>query len=277
MRLNLNTRAALWGAAVMALMLTATPRVSALQVTYAPYLQPGDNGPFGAQDQVVVAWQTDEATPNAGNYRVDYGTTTSYGNSVTPAGRVVDNYLAADSKLPAGVQPYGAHTNYVAVIANLSYDTTYFYRVSGPGLPSGGFTASFHTRKRGNQFSFIVEGDEGMFPANPNTNPSTLVDYEARINHLMYNSSSITFAGQPARPAADFYLNTGDNVYTDGSEDNYGDFFFPIFNSNVDSNETGAPIIRNYFYYIVTGNHDVGSTGVNVEMLSRKLGATVQR
>jgi hypothetical protein len=36
----------------------------AQHVTFAPYIQLGDNGPLGATDQVVVAWQTDEPTPN---------------------------------------------------------------------------------------------------------------------------------------------------------------------------------------------------------------------
>jgi len=268
MRLNLKTRTAILGVAVVVLGLSVGQEGSALQVTYSPYLQPGDNGPFGALDQIAIAWQTDEGTPNAGAYRVDYGATATYGIVVAPAGRVVDNYLSADSKLPAGVQPYGAHTDYLAVLGNLAYDATYYYRVSGPGLPANGFSSSFHTRKRGNQFSFIVEGDEGMFPAIPNSSPATVVNYEARINHLMYNSSSIMFPGQPARPAADFYLNTGDNVYTYGAEDNYRDFFFPVFNNDVDSNETGAPIIRSSLYYIVAGNHDLGSTGVNANLLS---------
>lgn len=262
-----KTRTVVLCAAAVAVSLLATLPVSALEVTYVPYLQPGDNGPFGAQDKMTIAWQTDETSPNPSAYRVDYGTISAYGSAVVPSGRIVDNYLAADSSLPAGARPYGAHSNYLAVIPCLAYDTTYYYRVNGPGLGAG-FTASFHTRKRGNQFSFIVEGDEGMFPAVPNSNPATVVNYEARINHLMYNSSSVTFAGQPVRPAADFYLNTGDNVYTNGSEENYREFYFPVFNSDMDSNETGAPIIRSSLYYIVAGNHDLGSTGVNANLLS---------
>ena len=210
MKLKRTLRTAIFSAAAVALSLTATPRASALTVTYAPYLQLGDNGSFGAQDQIVVAWQTDETSPNPSNYQVSYGLTTTYGNVVTPSGRIVDNYLAADPTLPAGANPYGAHSDYSAVIPNLAFDTTYYYRVSGPGLPSAGFTASFHTRKQGNVFSFIVQGDEGEFPADANTTPATVVNYEARIAHEMYNSSSITFAGQPVRPPADFYVNTGD-------------------------------------------------------------------
>ena len=268
MKLNLKNRAVMIGVVAAASYLTFRVPASALQVTYAPYLQPGDNGSFEAQDQIVVAWQTDETTPNASAYRIDYGLTSTYGSSSLPSGRIVDNYLAADKNLPAGSNPYGAHIDYSVVLSSLAYDTTYYYRVTGPGLPNNGFAAQFHTRKRSGQFSFIVEGDEGSFPANPNTNPATLVNYEARINHLMYNAAGIALPGQPARPAADFYLNTGDNVYTTGSEDTYRDFFFPVFNNDVDSNETGAPIVRNFLYYITVGNHDVGSTGVTANLLS---------
>ena len=172
-------------------------------VTYSPYLQPGDNGPFGATDQVVVAWQTNESSPNAGNYHVEFGTSINYGNATTPTGRVVDNYLAADPSLPTSPFTYGAHTNYVALLGGLSFDTTYYYRVSGPGLPSEGFAASLHTRKQGSVFSFAVEGDEGFFPTVPNSSPATMVDYEARIAHLIYNAGSIPLPGSSSRPKPD--------------------------------------------------------------------------
>jgi uncharacterized repeat protein (TIGR01451 family) len=94
------------------------------------------------------------------------------------------------------------------------------------------------------------------------------VDYEARIAHLIYNAGSIPVQGSPSRPPADFILNSGDNIYNQGSEGNYRDFFFPVLNSNTDSNETGAPILRNFLYFVVDGNHDLGSTGVSANMLA---------
>src|SRR5215469_9680881 len=237
-------------------------------VTYSPYIQLGDNGSFGRSDQIVVSWQTNETTPNNAAYHVDYGTTTAYGSFVSSAGRVVDNYVAADSTLPVSPASYGAHTDYAAVITGLHFDATYYYRVTGPGMPAGGFTASFHTRKQGGVFSFAVEGDEGYFPVVPNSNPARIVDYEARIAHLIYNAGSIPLPSSPSRPAPDLVLNTGDNIYNQGSEGNYRDFFFPVLNSNTDSNETGAPILRNLVYFVVDGNHDVGSTGVSANLLA---------
>src|SRR5580704_3251324 len=80
------------------------PAAFGQQVTYAPYIQLGDNGPFGFRDQIVVAWQTNESTPNPLAYKVEYsesGRDRDHQRSVVPAGRVVDNYLAADPTLPA--------------------------------------------------------------------------------------------------------------------------------------------------------------------------------
>jgi hypothetical protein len=182
-------------------------------VTYKPYIQPGDNGPFGAKDQIVIAWQTNEASPNASAYSVEFGERVSDGRTVKPQARVVDNYLSADPSLPVPPTASGPHSNYSAVLKDLEYDTTYFYRVNGPGMPPGGFAASFHTRKRGDDFSFIVQGDEGFFPVVPVPAGSAprIADYEARIVHLMYNAQNLMVPGVPKLPKADLALNTGDN------------------------------------------------------------------
>jgi uncharacterized repeat protein (TIGR01451 family) len=253
--------------ALVAAFFSLAPCAVAHNVTYKPYVQPGDNGPFGAKDQMVIAWQTDEATPNPAAFTVQYGTSASYGQSVTPQGRVVDNYLSADPTLPVPPTASGPHSNYAAVLKGLDYDTTYFYLVTGPGMPSGGFSASFHTRTHDDQFSFLVQGDEGFFPVEPNSNPLRLADFEARIIHLMYNVQNLKVPGVPNLPKPDLALNTGDNVYNNGAEGSYRDYWFPVWNSDVDSNETGAPFIRSIPFYIVVGNHDMGATGVNANML----------
>jgi Calcineurin-like phosphoesterase/Purple acid Phosphatase, N-terminal domain/Domain of unknown function DUF11 len=252
---------------LVVLLFSLAPRAAAQQVTYKPYIQPGDNGPFGAKDQMVIAWQTDEASPNPSAFNVQFGQSFSYGQSVTPQGRVVDNYLSADPALPVPPTASGPHSNYAAVLNGLDYDTTYFYRVNGPGMPDGGFAASFHTRTRDDQFSFLVQGDEGFFPVEANSNPLRLADFEARITNLMYNVQNLKVPGVPDLPKPNLALNTGDNVYNNGAEGSYRDFWFPVWNSDVDSNETGAPFIRSIPFYIVVGNHDIGATGVNANML----------
>jgi hypothetical protein len=239
----------------------------AQHVTFAPYVQLGNNGLFGPSDQIVIAWQTDESSPRASAYKVEFGTGgDDDGIKVQPSARVVDNYLAADPALPAVPGAYGAHSNYVAVLKGLRYDTEYRYAVTGPGMPANGFASSFHTRKRSSNFSFAVEGDEGFFPVVPNSNPARIIDFEARIIHLIYDAAEIHLPNEPDRPSPEFVLNTGDNVYNQGTEDNYRDFFFPVMNNDVDSNETGAPLIRHKLFFPVDGNHDVGSTGVSANL-----------
>ena len=245
------------------------PSVFAQQVTFAPYLQLGDSGPLGPTDQVVVAWQTTGASPNKSAYKVEFRAAGDRRSvSVTPSARVVDNYLAADPALPAIPGAYGAHSNYTAVLSGLRYDTDYTYQVTGPGLPSGGFSATFHTRTRSPFFSFVVVGDEGFFPVSPNTNPASIVDYEARIAHLIYDAPDLSVKGVPHLPPSYVILNTGDNVYNEGTEDNYRDFFFPVYNSDSDSNDAGAPIMRSRLFFPVAGNHDLGSTGVSANLLA---------
>jgi uncharacterized repeat protein (TIGR01451 family) len=253
---------------ITALLTCATfaPAAFSQEVTFFPYIQLGANGTLGPADQVVIAWQTNETSPNPSAYKVQlFADDHGHGSSVTPSGRVVDNYLAADPSLPPIPGDYGAHTNYTAFLAGLRYDTQYHYRVTGPGMPSGGFAASFRTRKLDSVFSFAVEGDEGYFPV---ANASTIVDYEARIAHLIYDADKVQLSDESRLHAPEFIVDTGDNVYTVGSEDNYRDFFFGVFNSDQDSNETGAPILRSKLFFHVDGNHDLGSTGVSANLLA---------
>src|SRR5579872_1484981 len=242
-------------------------------VTFQPYVQQGDAGPFGASDQKIVAWQTNETTPDPAAYSVLLADDPSFKKAthVSPSGRVVDNYLAADpATFGSLVIPtaYGAHTDYYAVLTGLKYDTEYFYQVTGPGLPAEGFTASFRTRTQHNHFSFQVQGDEGYYPGIPNTTPVHVADYAARVIHTMFNVDKLSLDGQPKLPRPDFALNTGDNIYIDGGDSVYRDLWFPTWNSNIDSNELGAPFIRSIPLFIVAGNHDVGSTGVTANLLA---------
>ena len=150
------------------------------------------------------------------------------------------------------------------MLTGLNYDTTYYYSVTGPGISSA---ASFRSRTKSGQFSFLVEGDEGFFPAEPGR-PPTMANYEGRIAHLMYNVKNISLPGQAPLPSASFALNTGDNVYNEGSEGSYRDFWFPVWNSDTDSVNKGAPFVRSIPYYIIAGNHDIGGAGDHVNMLA---------
>ncbi len=235
-------------------------------ILYKPYIEPGDASRFGLKDQMVIAWQTNEQLPHSSAYSVQFGKDKLERTTVIPTGRVVDNYLAADPALPTPATAPGAHVNYYALLNNLDYNTKYSYRVTGPGLPTGGFKASFHTRKRNAPFSFEVMGDEGFFPPDPSNKPY-LANYEARIVHEMYNVQNLAFPGKGSLPKPDLALNTGDNVYNKGSEGNYRDYWMPVWNSDIDSNQTGAPFVRSIPNYIVAGNHDFGGNGDYANLL----------
>jgi hypothetical protein len=242
----------------------------AQSVTFLPYIQLGDNGPFGPTDQMLVTWQTDESTPAVAAYSVEFGKSLSHLAPATLSARVVDNYLSADPQFSSLVLPfnYGAHSNYTALLRPLDYDSSYFYKVAGPGLPAGGFVSSFHTRKRGNRFTFQVQGDEGYYPAIPATVPPLVADYEARIINTMFNAASLSISGVPPLSPPDFALNAGDNVYTTGADNNYRDVWMRDWNASTASNETGAPFVRHIPLFIVAGNHDVGSTGATANLLA---------
>lgn len=267
MRTLLKTSASTFIFAVFCWSLVIATQSQAQQITYKPYVQPGDASAFGPNDQMIIAWQTDEASARNTAYTVEYGTDQSYGQTAAAQGRVVNNYLSADPSLPIPPTATGPRVNYFALLSGLAYDTTYFYRVTGPGLPAEGFASSFRTRRQGGQFAFQVMGDEGFFPPDP-MNPPYLANFEARIVHLMYNAQNLSFPGQPSLLKPHLALNTGDNVYNVGSEGSYRDFWMPVWNSDRDSNESGAPFIRNIPYYIVAGNHDVGGNGDFVNLLA---------
>ncbi len=265
--MNLRKKSSIAVAVFAALAAGSVFQVHAAQITYQPYIQPGDAGRFGIHDLKVIAWQTDETNPDNAAYSVEFGTSGNFGRSAEVASHVVDNYLSADPSLPLPPTASGAHVNYYAVLKGLGYDTKYYYRVTGPGLPTDGYVSSFTTRKRNGQFSFEVVGDEGFFQAVPNSNPPRRVNYEARIVHEMYDLHNLSIAGVPQLPSPDLALNTGDNVYFNGAEGSYRDFWMPVWNNPVSSNESGAPFIRHIPYYIVIGNHDIGSTGISVNLL----------
>src|SRR5579862_453290 len=84
----------------------------------------------------------------------------------------------------------------------------------------------------------------------------------------MFHAPELSFPGEPRLPQPDLALNTGDNVYTTGSDANYRDFWMGVWNSDVDSTDRGAPFLRRIPLYVVIGNHDVGATGATANLLA---------
>jgi len=190
--------------------------------TALPYVQPGDNSRLVAnQERAILAWQTD-ATP--ADFRVVFGPTTQYGHTadVTVSRRSTLDTEDAEARL-----------NYTAAFPGLRLGTTYHYRVSlgAERIAEGYFT----TRKpRGTPTRFVAFGDN---------------------SYGDISDRAIAYHAYQARP--DFVMNTGDNVYEGGLDNEYARYFFPVYNADLAGRRIGAPLLRSIPFYTVIANHDV--------------------
>jgi len=127
----------------------------------------------------------------------------------------------------------GHRWNYAATLGGLDLGKRYNYEVecNGALLVKGFFTTR---QPRGVRVRFAAFGDNS---------------YGGPSDH------AIAFQAYQARP--DFIMNTGDNVYQSGLDNEYARYFFPVYNSDVAGPGSGAPLLRSVPYYSVLGNHDV--------------------
>ncbi|MGC4047313.1 MAG: metallophosphoesterase [Armatimonas sp.] len=123
--------------------------------------------------------------------------------------------------------------NYAATLTGLPAGKSVAYRVrmNGKTLATGRVV----TRKvKGAPTRFVAFGD------------NSFGDISDRM---------IAFQAWKARP--DFVMNTGDNVYEDGSDSEYARHFFPAYNALTAGERTGAPLLASVPFYTVLANHDV--------------------
>ena len=84
-----------------------------------------------------------------------------------------------------------------------------------------------------------------------------------RVRFVAFGDNS--FGGEGERAIAfhaynthpDFVINTGDNVYEGGLDNEYARYFFPVYNAQVPDPRIGAPLLRSIPFYCVIANHDV--------------------
>lgn len=191
-------------------------------ITALPYVQPGNNSRLvqGAE-RMILAWQT-EAKPL--DFNVVYGPTATYGRRAE---------VTVSRRWSGEVEDREARLNYTAVFPDLRLGTTYRYRVSirHERIAEGYFT----TRKpRGTPVRFVAFGDN---------------------SYGDISDRAVAFHAYRARP--DFVMNTGDNVYEGGLDNEYARFFFPVYNADVAGQRIGAPLLRSVPFYTVIANHDV--------------------
>ncbi|MES2462800.1 MAG: hypothetical protein V4671_19635 [Armatimonadota bacterium] len=180
--------------------------------TALPYIQPGNNSALvpGRETQ-TIAFQTDRT---AADFTLEYGSTPLYGKKAKIA-RMERAASATTTKYPA---PAGY--NYAATLPDLALSTRYYYRLRGNGkiIADGEFT----TRKgRGERTRFVSFGD------NAQGSPG---------------ERAVAYHAHESRP--DFILNTGDNVYSKGLNNEYIQHFFPVYNADTPDPKVGAPLLR---------------------------------
>lgn len=187
--------------------------------TALPYVQPGGASLLmEGSKSIVLAWQTMN-TPAP--FRVEFGKSSR---------------LGSDAPVVSIARPSGdgaGRLNYSAKLTGLSLSSTYHYRVTSAEkkVVEGYFSTR---RRRGEPIRFVSFGD------NAHGDPG-----EIAVAYWSYQSHP------------DFIMNTGDNVYESGLDEEYAKFFFPIYNADKASVSTGAPLLRSVPFYTVMANHDV--------------------
>jgi hypothetical protein len=189
--------------------------------TALPYLQPGPKSSklVDGEEEIVIAWQTDN---HLAEFTVLYGSDYEHKAEITSITRFP--HSKGDDEM---------RINYAAKLPGLALSRKYRYRVTmdGATLVEGYFSTR---KKRGQKTRFVSFGDNSYG-----------------------DISDRAVAYQAFRAMPDFVMNTGDNVYESGLDDEYARYFFPIYNADQAGSRIGAPLLRAVPFYTVMANHDV--------------------
>jgi hypothetical protein len=190
--------------------------------TVLPYIQPGPGSRLvDGQESMVVAWQT-QAEP--ADFTVDFGPSKAYGRRAD---------VTSSSRGPNSTRDGETRLNYHAPLTGLALGRKYYYRLRGNGRTL--FEGYLTTRRpRGHAIRFVAFGDNSFG-----------------------DISDRAIAYHTYRQHPDFVMNTGDNVYDGGLDNEYQRYFFPVYNSDTAAPRAGAPLLRSVPFYTVIGNHDV--------------------
>jgi hypothetical protein len=203
-----------------------------LLFTATPYVQPGAaGGPLvEGKESVIVAWQTED---RPADFEVEYGPTPQYGRRAT----VQSTRRGGSTKSESD-----ARRNYSATLSGLNLGTRYHYRVRVVvgGQPARVIAEGYGTTRkpRGRAIRFVAFGDN---------------------SYGEVGQRAVAYWAYKANP--DFVMNTGDNVYEGGLDNEYQRYFFPVYNADIASAGVGAPLLRSVPFYSVMANHDVHGKG----------------
>jgi len=188
-----------------------------------PYLQPGDASKLVDGEESIVVAWQTNGV--TGNYELSYD-----GRKAT-----IDSKTMKEGDVGESEQ----RINYAARLTGLKLGKRYDYRVTldGEAILEGHFT----TRKpRGAKIRFVAFGDN---------------------SYGDISDRATAFYAYKAMP--DFVMNTGDNVYESGRDDEYARHFFPVYNADESGPRTGAPLLRAVPFYTCIANHDVHGKDAN--------------
>ncbi len=190
--------------------------------TALPYIQPGNRSRLVAgAESIVIAWQTQE---KAANFVVHFGADKKLTRTAMPQRTMRWSGDADDGE---------TRFNYATTLDGLELGRRYEYRVlcNEKTLLEGYFTTR---QPRGKAIRFVAFGD------------NSFGDISDR---------AIAYQAYQAKP--DFVMNTGDNVYDGGLDNEYARYFFPVYNADQNGPRIGAPLLRSVPFYTVMANHDV--------------------
>ena len=185
-----------------------------------PYLQLGDRPGLMTDEALDVLWHARD-TDSAWALEYRPKTRMRWRKAVVEHRRI-----AAE-----GIEP---HRVYSAAIKAQEPGGPIIYRVLLDGKPV--FESKTHARKGIDQnYRFAVTGD--IAAGTPG---------QKQIAYQLYQ----------AKP--DFVFIAGDIVYSRGRISEYREKFWPVYNSESASPESGAPLIRSTLFIAAPGNHDIG-------------------
>lgn len=191
--------------------------------TALPYIQHGggDGKLANGRESIVIAWQTNGVPAR---YAVEY-------SKDRPLDRTAE--IKQKTRWSGDKADGEQRINFAATLTGLDLNTRYNYRIrlNDQTLLEGYFT----TRKpRGVKTRFVTFGDNSFGEV---------------------SDRAIAYQTYKARP--DFVMNTGDNVYENGLDNEYARYFFPVYNADVPGPRVGAPLLRSVPFYTVIANLEV--------------------
>ena len=193
-----------------------------LLFTALPYIQPGAGSALiENRETCIVAWQTEQ---KPATFELRFSSDKSQGRSAR---------IERTSRGESNNEDDEGRFNYAATLDGLKLGTRYSYRLvcDGALIMEGYFTTR---QPRGKAIRFVAFGDNSFG-----------------------DISDRAIAYQAYRANPDFVMNTGDNVYDGGLDNEYARYFFPVYNAPQAGPRVGAPLLRSVPFYTVIANHDV--------------------